>query len=78
MNFPDDIQLQRILHLRTPKRRSQRELPPSVEEITGLSRDSLRRHYGHLIVDLSERRQGMSLGNALAIAAGKAAPATAA
>jgi hypothetical protein len=29
----------------------------------------------HLIVDLSERREGMTLGNALAIAAGKAAAA---
>lgn len=72
MNIPDDIQLRRILHLRTPKRKSQRELPPSVEEITGLSRDTLKRRCPHLIVDLSARREGMSLGNALAIAAGEA------
>jgi hypothetical protein len=46
-----------------------------VTQITSLSEDSLGRHYPHLIVKLSPRRRGMSLGNALAIARGEAMPA---
>ena len=44
----------------------------SVEEITGLHRDTIKRRYGHLVVKTSVRREAMSLGNALAIASGEA------
>jgi hypothetical protein len=36
-------------------------------ELTGLSQDSLRRHYSHLIRRLTPRRLGMKLGDVLAI-----------
>jgi hypothetical protein len=75
MDFDDPIRLRCIVPLRKPKRQLRRELPPSAEEVTGLSRETLKRRYPHLIVDLSARREGMSLGNALAIAAGKATTA---
>jgi hypothetical protein len=45
---------------------------PTVKGITTLSHDSVKRHYAHLIVDLSPHRRGMSLSNALDIAAGRA------
>jgi hypothetical protein len=76
MDF-SDFRLRCILPLRKPKRRAQRELPPSAEEVTGLSRDTLKRRYPHLIRDLSERREGMQLGDALAIANGEAAASAA-
>ena len=74
MDF-SDLRLRCIIPLRTPKRRSQRELPPSAEDVTGLSRDTLKRRYGHYVRDLSARREGMQLGDALAIAAGEAVSA---
>jgi hypothetical protein len=40
--------------------------------VTSLNRDTVGRHYSHLVVKLSPRRIGMSLGNALDIAAGRA------
>jgi hypothetical protein len=43
-----------------------------VEKITSLSPESLRRVYPSLIVKLSERRDGMKLKHALAIASGTA------
>jgi hypothetical protein len=51
---------------------SVRPLRPDVEEITALSVDTIKRRYPHLIVQLSERRLGMQLKNALAIATGAA------
>jgi predicted transcriptional regulator of viral defense system len=36
-------------------------------ELAGISKDSLRRHYSHLIRRLSPRRVGMKLRDALAI-----------
>jgi hypothetical protein len=45
---------------------------PKAAEITSLSADSIRRQYRHLVVQLSPRRDGMKLKDALAIAAGKA------
>jgi hypothetical protein len=45
---------------------------PSAEQVTGLSKDTIKRRYPHLIRKLSERREGMQLGDALAIAAGEA------
>jgi hypothetical protein len=51
-----------------------RELEPErvltlalVSELTGLSEDSLKRHYARLIRRLSPRRLGMKLKDALAI-----------
>jgi hypothetical protein len=41
--------------------------------LTGLSQDSLRRHYRHLILHLSPRRVGIRLRDALSIGAGNAA-----
>ena len=38
-------------------------------ELTGLSRDSLQRHYAHLIRRLSPRRVGMKLRDAISIGA---------
>ena len=46
-------------------------LRPDCEEITSLSRDTIKRRYSHLIVQLSPRREGMKLRHALQIAAGK-------
>jgi hypothetical protein len=42
-----------------------------VEEITSLNRDTLKRRYPDRIVRLSDKRQGMKLKHALAIAEGK-------
>ena len=36
-------------------------------ELNNLSEDSFRRHYKHLIKDISPRRQAVELGDALAI-----------
>ena len=41
------------------------------EELTGLSRDSLTRHHREKIGELSPRRIGMKLKDALAIARGE-------
>jgi len=43
---------------------------PVAEGITSLSQDGLRKHYGKYIVKLSDRRVGMKLKHALAIADG--------
>jgi hypothetical protein len=45
----------------------------SVVGMTSLSADTIRRQYSHLIVRLSERRQGMTIRNVLKITAGTAA-----
>jgi hypothetical protein len=45
---------------------------PVASKITSLSPDTIRREYPHLVVQLSPRRDGMRLRDALAIAAGKA------
>jgi hypothetical protein len=58
--MPDWIDLESVKTLRT------------AAEITSLSPDSLRRKYPHYIVRLSERRDGMKLKHALAIANGTA------
>jgi hypothetical protein len=46
----------------------------SAEQVTGLSADTLKRRYPDYIRDLSDRRLGMLLGDALDIAAGKIQP----
>ena len=49
----------------------ERVLPmPEVEQLTSLSVDSLNRHHREKIVELSPRRRGMKLKDALAIARG--------
>jgi hypothetical protein len=50
----------------------------SIDEVvalSGLSRDTIRRHYSHLIRRLSPRRLGMRLGDALTIGGGNASAA---
>jgi hypothetical protein len=44
-----------------------------VTRLTSLSADGLRRHHSHLIRQLSPRRVGMKLRDALAIGSGNAA-----
>jgi hypothetical protein len=51
---------------------SVRPLRPDVEAITNLPPDTIKRRYPNLVVQLSARRVGMKLKNALAIAAGTA------
>jgi hypothetical protein len=48
--------------------------PVTVEKITSLSRDSIQRNHADKVVDLSPRRVGMRLEDALAIARSRAAP----
>jgi hypothetical protein len=50
----------------------ERALPlPEVQELTGLSRDSLTRHHRDKIVQLTPRRCGMKLRDVLTIVNGK-------
>jgi hypothetical protein len=58
---PTWLELERVLSL------------PEVERITNLSVDSLNRHHKEKIVELSPRRRGMRLRDALAIARGTTA-----
>ena len=55
---PTWLELERVLEL------------PEVEEITSLSVDSIKRHHRDKLVNLSPRRLGMKMRNALAIANG--------
>jgi hypothetical protein len=66
----DPVRLRSIIHLRRPKRALRRESSLSVEEITGLSPDTIARRYPDKIKYLSPRRRGMALGDAIAIAEG--------
>jgi hypothetical protein len=52
---PTEFELERMLTL------------DEVAKFRGLSKDSIRRHYGHLIRRLSPRRRGMNLRDALTI-----------
>jgi hypothetical protein len=45
---------------------------PVVTERTSLSRDSIKRHYSHLLVKLSPRREGMTERNIMKIINGTA------
>jgi hypothetical protein len=49
-----------------------RPLRPDIEAITSLSEDTIKRRYGRYITHLSQRRLGMKLKFALAIADGTA------
>ena len=53
MNIPEDLLLKRIVPLK------------QASDLSSLSEDTLRRRYPDKIVRLSERRQGMRLGDAL-------------
>ena len=68
------------------RRRSHNPFPPtarfeldrivSIDEVvalSGLSRDTIRRHHSHLIRRLSPRRLGIRLGDALTMIGGNAA-----
>jgi hypothetical protein len=46
----------------------------TVEKITSLSRDSIKRNHAEKVVDLGPRRVGMRLGDALTIARSRAPP----
>ena len=80
----DPIKLRSIVPLRQPKPRIPKTPPknprpvrvevPSAEQITNLSEDTLKRRYGRYIKHLSDRRCGMQLGIALAIANGELIP----
>jgi hypothetical protein len=72
-NTIDPIKLRSVV----PLRRSKRNVVegPSAEEITNLSEDTLKRRFPKLIRYLSERRCGMLLADALAIANGEAVAA---
>lgn len=52
---PSVLELERILTM------------PEICALTGLSRDSIQRHYRHLLRQLSPRRVGMKLRDALTI-----------
>jgi hypothetical protein len=67
----DPVRLRSIIPLRRPSRALKRAAQLSAEEITGLSPDTLKRRYRQHIRKLSIRREGMRLGDALAIADGK-------
>ena len=54
---PEGIELERMLTM------------PEVSELTGLSPDSIKRHYGHLIRRMSPRRVAIKLRDALSIGA---------
>ena len=56
---PTWLELERVLPL------------TEAERLTGLSTDTLKRRYPELVVQLSPRRVGMKLKNALAITSGK-------
>jgi hypothetical protein len=56
---PTWLELERVLEL------------PEVKEITTLSIDSIKRHHRDKVVNLSPRRLGMKLKDALAIARGE-------
>ncbi len=67
----DPVKLRCVVPLRKRKRRLNREQFPSVEEITNLSQDILKKRYRRYVRKMSERCLGMQLGHALAIADGK-------
>lgn len=78
MNFhdkpPSYIDLESVHPLsrssRRNKRRKEEDERRSVEEITSLSADTIKREHADKVVHLSERRLGMKLRHALAIAGG--------
>jgi hypothetical protein len=71
---PSWLDLESVIPLERRKRRSgsgKEDDRRSVEEITNLSHDTLRRRFPKLIKKLSDRRRGMKLRDALEIADGQ-------
>ena len=70
---PSWLDLESVIPLEKPKRRSniKEDERRSAEEITNLSGDTLRRRHRDKIIKLSDRRRGMKLRVALAIANGE-------
>jgi hypothetical protein len=66
---PTWLERRQVLKLST-KSKKPRKLP-TVEEITSLSADTVKRKYPDRIKHLSEHRLGMTLGDALDITEGK-------
>jgi hypothetical protein len=64
LNPPDWLDLESIIPLRAPARER------DAERITGLSEDTLKRKHRDRVRKLSDRRCGMKLRDALAIAEG--------
>jgi hypothetical protein len=81
MNFqskpPSWLDLESVIPLREPKSRKKKQEREaererrSAEEITGLSEDTLKRRYPDRIKQLSTRRCGMKLRDAIAISNGQ-------
>jgi hypothetical protein len=65
-NAPDWIALRSIIPLESSRS------PLTVRGICDISADTAKRNYPHLIKKVSEKREGMTLGDALDIAAGTA------
>ena len=61
---PSWLDLESAIPLRSKRRRN-------AEEITGLSAESLKRHYAKYVNKVGERRETMKLKHALAIAGGE-------
>ena len=59
--LPPGLELDRIVSMQ------------QAEEISSLSEDSLRRHYGDKVIELSPRRRGMRLRDALMLRRTRAA-----
>jgi hypothetical protein len=64
---PSWLDLEKVIPFGRSKRKPEQE---SVEELTSLSEDTIIRTYSKYVVDLSPRRRGMKLKNALRIANG--------
>jgi hypothetical protein len=71
MDAPSWLERRQVLRLST-KSKKPRKLP-TAEEVTSLSADTLKRKYADRIKHLSDRRVGMTLGDALEIAEGESA-----
>ena len=65
------VQLHMVVPLRRKTRQLNREVMPSAEEITCLSRDVLKKRYGKYIRRVTERCVGMQLMHCIAIANGE-------
>jgi hypothetical protein len=66
---PTWLERRKVLKLSTKSKKPRKN--PTVEEITSLSADTLKRKYPDRVVHLSDHRVGMTLGDALDIAEGK-------
>jgi hypothetical protein len=69
----DPVMARCVVPLREPKRKLNggRRRFPSVEQITNLSQDELKKRYPELVRKMNEKCSGMQLGHAIAIANGE-------